>query len=149
MRYILLLIMLAGLQSCGGPQYQSDPNTELTVHYDGKLVHERRAVPQSDYISREKMNSLVTQNKDFIIIFAADWCSACKLTKKALKQANLSKPIYYLNVEEPWVSRLIAIMKVDSIPFMVHTNKEGQLTKALIGPKDIVLYLLLNYSKPN
>lgn len=141
-----LLYAVAITISCSGSQPEYNSNTELTVHYNGKLVHKRPAKPQADYISLDKLNSLISSQQDFIVIFSADWCSACKLTKKAISQAEIKKPIYYLNVEELWVQQLMAIMEVKSIPLMIHTDKNGDFVKGLSGPKDIVLYLLLNYS---
>ena len=142
----LLLLILAISISCGASQPEYTSNTELTVHYNGKLVHQRQPKPQSDYTSYDELSKLISKKQDFIIIFSADWCSACKLTKKAITQAEIKKRIYYLNVDEPWVQQLMAIMEIRSIPFMVHTDKNGDFLKSLLGPKDIVLYLLLNYS---
>jgi thiol:disulfide interchange protein len=142
----LLLLALAISISCGGSQPGHNSNTELTVHYNGKLVHHRKPKPQSDYTSYDELSKLISEKQDFIVIFSADWCSACKLTKKAIIQAEIKKRIYYLNVDENWVQQLMAIMEVRSIPFMVHTNNNGDFVKALNSPKDIVLYLLLNYS---
>ena len=142
----LLLLILAISISCGASQPEYTSNTELTVHYNGKLVHQRQPKPQLDYTSYDELSKLISKKQDFIILFSADWCSACKLTKKAITQAEIKKRIHYLNVDEPWVQQLMAIMKIKSIPFMVHTDKNGDFLKALLGPKDIVLYLLLNYS---
>lgn len=146
MRSLIYLILLSITASCGSSQPQYESNTELTVHYNGKLVHQRQPKPQSDYTSYDELSKLISKKQDFIIIFSADWCSACKLTKKAITQAEIKKRIHYLNVDEPWVQQLMAIMEIRSIPFMVHTDKNGDFLKALLGPKDIVLYLLLNYS---
>ncbi len=142
----LLLLILAISISCGSSQPQYESNTELTVHYNGKLVHQRQPKPQSEYTSYDELSKLISEKQDFIIIFSADWCSACNFTKKAIIQANIKKKIHYLNVDESWVQQLMAIMELRSIPFMVHTGENGNFLKSLFTPKDIVLYLLLNYS---
>ena len=146
-RKVFLLLLILGVSiSCGGSQPEYNSNTELTVHYNGKLVHHRKPKPQLDYTSYDELSKLVSEKQDFIIIFSADWCSACKLTKKAIIQAEINKRIYYLNVDEPWVQQLMAIMEIRTVPFMVHTGEGGEFVKALNSPKDIILYLLLNYS---
>ena len=139
--FLVILIILTNL-SCGSAPPANNANTQLVVHYNGKEVHRRGG----EYISEQKLVSLVRAEKEFIIIFAADWCNACKLTKKALKQANLKKPIYYLNIDSDWVQKLAAMMHIKSIPLMVHTDSTGETKASLIGPSDIVLYLLLNFS---
>ena len=146
-RKAFLLLLTLGISiSCGGSQPEYNSNTELSVHYNGKLVHERKPKPQSDYTSHDELRKLISEKQDFIIIFSADWCNACKLTKKAITQAEIKKRIHYLNVDEPWVQQLMAIMEIRSVPFMVHTDNNGDFVKAFNSPKDIVLYLLLNYS---
>ena len=138
---ILTFVALLGL-SCGSAPPVDNSNTELVVHYNGKEVHRRGG----EYISEQKLVSLIRGDKDFVVIFSADWCKACALTKKALKQANLNKPIYYLDMEADWVQRLASMMEIKSIPLMVHADADGQPKASLIGPSDIVLYLLLNFS---
>ena len=149
MRSFIYLILLSITASCGSSQPQYESNTELTVHYNGQLVHKRLPKSQSDYTSIDQLRTLINTKQDFIIIFSSDWCNACKITKKAIKQANLTKPIYYLNVDEPWVRQLMAMMEISSIPYLIHTGSDGKFIKAVIGPKDITLYLLLNYNQSN
>ena len=140
-KYLLALFTVFSL-SCGSLPSANNSNTELVVHYNGKEVHRRGG----EYISEQKLVSLIRTNQDFVVIFVADWCKACTLTKKALKQAKLKKPVYYLNADLEWVQRLAGMMEIKSIPLMVHTGPDGKTKASLIGPSDIVLYLLLNFS---
>ena len=140
-KILLIAIALFGL-SCGPSPSITNSNTELVVHYNGKEVHRR----SNKYISEKQLLHLIRSKQDFVIIFAADWCKACTLTKKALKQAKLKKPIYYLNVGSDWVKRLAGDMHIKSIPLMIHTDKNNKTKASLVGPSDIVLYLLLNFN---
>ena len=135
--------------SCGGSQPEYITNTELVVHYEGKEVYRRVASGPENPLSYKDLNTLVATGEELILIFSADWCNACSLTKKALKQANLNKKVYYLNIDDDWVKKLASIMKISSVPTMLHTNSGGDVKKILIGPSDITLYLLLNFSKTN
>ena len=122
MRNLFLLLLIFAISiSCGASQPEYTSNTELTVHYNGKLVHQRQPKPQSDYTSYDELSKLISKKQDFIIIFSADWCSACKLTKKAITQADIKKRIHYLNVDEPWVQQLMAIMEIRSICYYLES----------------------------
>lgn len=140
-KYLLALFAVFSL-SCGSLPPANNLNTKPVVHCSEKEVHRRGG----EYISEQKLVSLIRTNQEFVIIFVADWCKACTLTKKALKQAKLKKPVYYLNADLEWVQRLAGMMKIKSIPLMVHTGPDGKTKASLIGPSDIVLYLLLNFS---
>lgn len=140
-KVLLIVIALFGL-SCGPAPLVANSNTELVVKYNGKEIHRR----SNKYISEKQLVDLLRSKQGFIIIFAADWCKACTLTKKALKQAKLKNPIHYLNVDSEWVKRLAGEMHIKSIPLMIHTDKNNKTKASLIGPSDIVLYLLLNFN---
>ena len=139
--FITSLIALMTI-SCGGAPIETNSNTELVVHYEGKEVHRRGG----KYISEKELVRLIREKEDFIIIFAADWCQACTLTMKAIKQADLNRPVYYINLDATWAKRLAAEMEIKSIPLMIHTDSKGKTKASLVGPSDIVLYLLLNFS---
>ena len=141
-RFLIYLVLTCVAISCGSSQVDhSTRSAELVVHYEGKEVFRRN----NAYTSEQELTNLLKTKQDFVIIFAADWCSACKQVKKALKQAKLPKRIYFLNVDELWVQKLAALMGVKNIPLMVHTNSTGNTIAAFVGPKDILLYLLLNF----
>lgn len=144
MKKILLCAALSfPFLSCGGAQEGSPAtnNTELIVHYEGKEVHRR-----SKYISQNQLHNLIEQKKEIIIIFSAEWCKACKLTRKALTQANLSgAPVNYLNIDEPWVQKLAVTLKIRAVPYMFHIDSNGQPLAIKVGPGKIVSYLLLRY----
>ena len=144
---IFIILICIFIPSCSGPPLKYNPNTELVVHYQGKEVYRCNSITNTDnYIALNDLNKFISQKKELIIIFAADWCSSCRVTKKALKQANLKKQVFYVNIDEEWVQKLAALIEVKSIPFMLHTDKEGNFIQALVGPKEIILYLLLNFS---
>lgn len=117
-----------------------DSNTELVVTYYGKEVHRR-----SPYLSLTELENLTKQKKDIIIIFSANWCSACQLTKKAISQAELKTKVYYLNIDEDWVKKLALMFEIRAVPTMIHVDKDGNLANIKTGPGDIVTYLLIKF----
>ncbi len=141
-RFLIYIALTVVAISCGSSQVEhSTKRADLIVHYEGKEVFRR----DNQYTSEQELTNLLKTKQDFVIIFAADWCGACKQVKKALKQASLPKRIYFLNIDELWVQKLAALMGVKNIPLMVHANSTGDTIAAFVGPKDILLYLLLNF----
>jgi thioredoxin-related protein len=120
------------------PNYNS--NTELVVTYYNKEVHRR-----SPYLSLAELEILTKQKKELIIIFSASWCSACKLTKKAISHADLKTKVYYLNIDENWVKKLALMFKIQAVPSMIHVRKDGDLASIKTGPGEIITYLLIKF----
>ena len=116
------------------------PETELIVTYNNKEVHR-----VSKYISLNKLKQIMAENKEFIIIFSSEKCSACILTHKAIKQAELKTEVYYLNLDEKWVMQVAALMGIDSVPLMLHIDKKGNTIAQKLGPGKIVTYLLIRF----
>jgi thioredoxin-like negative regulator of GroEL len=139
---LLPLILSLSLLSCGGGQAEyNNSNTELVVHYEGKEVHRRGG----KYISEQQLRKLLESGEELIVIFSADWCSGCDLARKAIKQAKLKTKVYYINIDEPWAQKIAAMMKIKTVPLMLHVGSEGQTLGARIGPGSIVVYLVLRY----
>tara|TARA_B100000927_G_scaffold287956_2_gene281731 strand:- start:780 stop:1208 length:429 start_codon:yes stop_codon:yes gene_type:complete len=140
-KYFLVFLSFLFL-SCSslGTKQNHNSNTELVVTYYGKEVHRR-----SPYLSLSELENLTKQKKELIIIFSANWCSACQLTKKAISQADLKTKVYYLNIDEDWVKKLALMFKVRAVPHMMHVDKQGNLVDIKIGPGDIVTYLLIKF----
>jgi len=139
MKYLFILLCFVFI-SCGAPKpYQS--NTTLVVEYEGKEEYRR----DPSYIGESKLRKLADSEKEYIVIYAAEWCRACKLTRKALNQANLQVEIYYINMNEKWVKELAAIMDVRSIPDMIHVGKDKQTVARRRGAGQIVTYLVSRF----
>jgi hypothetical protein len=142
MKYIYCFFVLLIFGCSGSPNVKSDStNTQLLVHYNNVEVHRR-----SPYISQKQLANLLSQNQELVVIFSADYCNACKITKKALKQANLKKPIYYLNIQELWVQKLVVVLGIERlVPLMLHVDKKGNLITKRIGPESIVTYIITKF----
>ena len=126
------------IPGCGAIQNRDDTNTSLVVHYEGREIH-RRGGPS--YISESDFASMI-QSEEVIIIFSADWCSACRYTKKILDKLKIKNKIYYINAEEPWGNNLMRMMQENSVPLMVHILKNGSVRAAASGPHSIIDYLI-------
>ena len=87
----------------------------------------------------------MASEKEFIVIFSSERCSACKLTQKAIKQANLKTEVHYLNIEEKWAFEIAALMEIDSVPLMLHIDEKGSTKAQRLGPGKIVTYLLTRF----
>lgn len=142
MKSILIALSLFGLVNCGGNVAQeAGRSADLVVTYQGEIVHKR----SSRYITLNKLESLANQSKPFILIFAADWCKACKLTREAVAAANLKVDVYYANADHEWVQHLMAVMGTTGVPFMAHTSATGEIVSTQLGASRIVTYLLSNF----
>ena len=142
---LLICFLSALLTSCGGtPAYtgENSSKTEVIVHYNGVEVSRRG----SKFLSRAELTELSDSKKDFIIIFSADWCSACVFSEKALKQANLKKEIHYLNIDEPWVKYLAGLLEIRGVPYLMHVDKRGVTVAKKMGPIAIVNYLVPRFN---
>lgn len=147
-----LKLFLAGIfvvttVGCGGNKVKTDPNvkvfypkTEVIVTYENREVHR-----VSKYIGLNKLKELMASEKEFIVIFSSERCSACKLTQKAIKQANLKTEVHYLNIEEKWAFEIAALMEIDSVPLMLHIDEKGSTKAQRLGPGKIVTYLLTRF----
>lgn len=138
----LILLLTGVLLSCGAtPPPAHENNTELIVTYQGKEVHRRG----SRYTGQHQLRDALNLNKENVIIFSADWCSSCKLTRKAINQAKLSTEVLFLNIDEPWVAKLAQMMGIDGVPFMIHVGEDDKTKAIKVGPGQIVVYLVTNF----
>ena len=138
---ILLSILALSLTSCSNTttQVKESPNTSLTVTYYGKEVHRRN----TRWVSVEELDKIIKKPGEKVFIFGADWCTACNTLRTALKQADLEDKPHWINVGEPWGLELMQIFRKNSIPYMVHIDKDGNLVQGRLGPSQIVMYLLV------
>lgn len=142
---LLFACLVAVLLSCGATPSNTQEissNTEVIVHYNGKEVYRRN----SKFLNREQLTTLSNSKKNFIIIISAKWCSACAFTDKAIKQANLKKRIYYLNLDEPWVKHLAILLEVKGVPFLMHIDNNGSTIARKTGPVSIINYLVPRFN---
>jgi thiol-disulfide isomerase/thioredoxin len=149
MKFLFLLLSFLIL-SCAGAGQKYKSNSSLVVEYEGEEVHRReqiKTLPKitSKYVSEPHLKTISNQKKEFIVIFAADWCGACKLTRKAISQANLNIDVYYVNIEEKWVAQLASIMEIKKIPFMIHVGQDNNTVAVRAGPGKIVTYLVSKF----
>mgnify|MGYP003330556400 CR=1 FL=1 len=123
-----------------GPTYVNS-NTELVVTYNGQEEFRRN----TRYISEKQLRSLLDQGKETIIIFGADWCKACGLVRETITKAKFNTKVHWLNLNEPWTSKLAVIMGIKSIPIMFHVSKDGNTLGVRVGPASIISYLAIRY----
>ena len=128
------------LSCAAGPPTQTG-NTQVVVHYEGKEVYRKN----SKYIGEYQIRALIDRGKPFVVIFSADWCDGCTLTRGALQRAKLKTKVYYLNIDEPWVQRLASVAGIKQVPTMLHLDKNGNVVDSRVGPGAIVVYLLVRY----
>lgn len=136
--YIPILASMIAL-SCGssGPT-SGNSNTEVVVTYNGQEELRKN----SRYISENHLRSLLDQGNDTIVIFGADWCAPCRLTRQVIKEAKLNVKVYHLDLDEPWVAQLAGIMGIKTIPVMFHTGKAKETIAIRVGPEGIISYLV-------
>ena len=141
MKYIILALSFV-VSSCGAQALKpSHSQTELIVEYNGVEVSRTG----SKYTGQATIDKLLAEKREFVVIFSTDWCSACKVTRKALSKANLKIDVYYLNIDESWVQKLAYILKLRQVPFMIHVGKDGDSIAQRLGPGRIVSYLLTKF----
>lgn len=122
----------------------------IALSCGGQPLHSKSTMPlaqneQPRYITPQKLKTLLADNTDTVIVFSADWCSACNLTRTSLSKAKLRIKVHYLNVSEPWVAKLAMMMGIKSIPIMFHTGMDGKTREVRSGPRGIVSYLVFRY----
>ena len=131
MKYNLILLTLLFFGCAGAPStHNHEDNTELVVHYNGKEVHRRGG----KWVSESELALRTKNHKEIIVIFGADWCKACNLTRKIIKKINIKTKVYYLNFDEPWVKKIAYLMQIKAIPYMVHSKDSGKFEAHRIGP---------------
>ena len=140
---IVFLLGLTFLFSCAGPAHYTNSNkqaTELIVHYNNKEVHRR-----STYTSEQKIRDLIRDQQEIIVIFVAEWCESCTLTIDAISQTKLKIKVHYVNIDEEWAAQVAALMKIKTIPIMLHVDTSGKTVATRLGTGQIVTYLLANF----
>tara|TARA_A100001011_G_C14231041_1_gene808847 strand:+ start:601 stop:1038 length:438 start_codon:yes stop_codon:yes gene_type:complete len=135
-----LIISLLAFGCSGTPSVKdSSSRAELTVTYYGDEVHRRGG----EYVTGSELRDLIFNKKqEVFVIFTAPWCGACKIVKKAIKQANLDFKVHLVNLEDPWAKLLGQTLEITRVPLMVHIGKDGNAKVAKEGPGPIMVYLL-------
>ena len=136
------LCLLAALGCTSSSNIKGSPNTSLVVTYYGEEVHRRGPTKPPRWISVKQFISL-EKEKSAIIVFGAEWCNSCQQLRVAIKQANLKEPVYYVNIDEPWVKGIIADTGIKQIPIMFYLV-DGKAITAKVGVNRIVMWLLIN-----
>jgi len=132
------LILFCLLMSCGGTQHVSDPNTELTVAYDG-VVEIRSG---GAYIDLHTLKILLEdKSKDQYFIFSDDMCSGCTFLKQKLRERKWIDKVNLLNLDDKFVQELAGLMRVKVLPTMVVEKKGGKGAIFLEGPTEIMMHL--------
>ena len=143
---VSLCTVLAISLSCTSSTQTTDDRvrSSLSVTYFGKEIHRRG----SEYVSERELGDILSRRTgQSFIIFSAEWCKACKTTKKSIKNANINLPIYWVDLDEPWAGKLAMTMGIKGIPLMVHLNAQGKTVSAQMGPGQILIYLLMQPRK--
>ena len=139
---ILCFILPLFLTGCASTAEQTKhKGAEVIVHYENVEVYRKN----SKYTGEHELRQAVNEKKDVIVIFSAEWCSACSLTRKAIEQANLKTKVLFINIDEKWVKELAKLMEIKVVPTMIHSNKEGNTEAQRVGPGQIVTYLVAKF----
>ena len=137
-----LLGALTLATACGvSPKTAEKTNAQVTVHYRGKEISRKNA----RYIGENELKELLSKGEDSVVIFSADWCSSCKVVRRALDRAKLSIDVHYVNIDEQWAQTLAMGMGINQVPLMFHVGADD-LTKATrAGAGPIVIYLTIRF----
>ena len=136
--FIILIFILCQIAGCGS---YTPRNADLVVTYNGKIEHVAKK-EDNFWTSEEKLRKNITLPGKKYIIFSANWCKACKLLKKAVKQAELSQNLMFLNLDEEWVASLAGYYRIKSIPTMFELDSDTKITNIRRGPGQIIVFLL-------
>lgn len=120
----ILILLLSLLVSCGG--------------HGIKNVCEEKTV-ESKYSSYEKVGEALKaqsqglSSETIYIVFAADYCPACRKLFQVLKKAGLEKKVLFVDIEKTWGFLFSREMSVDNIPALavVNSNKTIQIKEGL------------------
>ena len=116
----ILVLLLSLLVSCGG--------------HGIKDVREEQPV-ESKYSSYEKVGEALKAQSQGLstgtiyIVFAADYCPACRKLFQALKKKGLEKKVLFVDIERTWGFLFSREMSVGHIPALavVNSNKTIQI----------------------
>ena len=140
---VTVVFSLAAAPGCSSTT-ETKRNAELTVHYDGKLVHKAHPIYKNEQEFR--ILAAPSDGKKFII-FSADWCKSCDFLIRALKQGNYFEEAIFINIDDPWVQKLAQVLNVRSIPAMVVVDEQDMIQQILTGPSKIVMHFVINVEK--
>ncbi len=135
-----ILIISFLIVGCGAEQQHASRNTEVVTTYFGKEAQRSGG----KWSSQHWLTKRLEEPGEFVVIFAAPWCKTCNLLERGVKQAQLKAEIYWLNVDQPWVSKVASIMGIKQIPIAIlMDNKKEQAIRSGTGP--ILVFLLSRY----
>ena len=115
-------------------------SADLTVHYFGKEIHRI----STKYKNLQQIRTSLDIKQDKYLIFMADWCKSCDFLLKALKQSGHFEKVMLINIDERWVQALAAELGISAVPTMVKIDKKDKISKSIVGPSKITMYLLIN-----
>jgi thioredoxin-related protein len=144
MKKFVFLSLIFGLFAFGCssvPVREGNSNTELIVQYEGKEVHRRN----SKYVGEHELRQILNRGEEVVVIFSAEWCSNCKLAERAIKQAKLNTKVYYVNMDERWARELAKLVGFNTVPTMMHIDKQGNTISTKVGAGQIVTYLVIRF----
>jgi len=113
--------------------------------HDLQSIHK---ISKKSWISYEELRQQMKVPQKMYIIFAAPQCDACILLRKALRMVQLNKKVTYINVKEDWANAVAQKQNVRGIPELIVTDENRNIVRKVIGPGDILLFLVL-YSDLN
>ena len=116
-----------------------------------KCQHE---ISKSKYSSYQEVGELLkTQSQGLssetiYVVFAADYCGACKKLFRLLKDAGIEKEVVFIDIEKTWGFLFSREMNVSNVPSLaiINSNKTIQIREGL---NDVLMYLVTHTGKKN
>ena len=139
MKALVTTIVMLLTMGCGAPRHATD-NTEVVTTYFGKEAQRSGG----KYSSQHWIKTRIEQPGRFVVIFSAEWCKSCKLLERGIQQAELDAEIYWINIDEPWVQQVAALMEIKNVPLAIVMNN-GKEQAIRLGSGPILVYLLSNF----
>ena len=132
-----MILLLSFLISCGG-------------HGIKNVCEEKRV--ESKYSSYEKVGEALKAQSQGLstgtiyIVFAADYCPACRKLFQVLKKAGIEKKVLFVDIEKTWGFLFSREMSVDNIPALavINSNKTIQIKE---GFHEVYKHLLSHAGK--
>ena len=133
----VLILLLSFVVSCGG--------------HGIKNVCEERP-EQSRYSSHKEVGEILKAQSQGLstetvyVVFAADYCAACRNLFRALKKAGLEKKVLFIDIEKTWGFLFSREMSVKNVPTLavINSNRTIQIKE---GFPDVLRHLLLRLGK--
>jgi thioredoxin-like negative regulator of GroEL len=110
-----------------------------------RVVCKKDHVKNTIYSSKESVAAKLSSeesNKVARLLFEAPWCGACKRLEILMGQADVTKGVLRLNIDETWAFIFSKRFGISSVPALVELRKDSPPI-IIMGADKIVMHLLI------